>query len=62
MTLQIMIVGFTLWALLGFAVAILVCPLLKDPADRDTIMNHEEAHEVGGFASHFRTTGQSYLN
>ncbi len=62
MTLQIMVVGLMLWTLLGFAVAILICPVLKDPADRETIMSHEKALEVGGFASHFRTTGQSYLN
>jgi hypothetical protein len=62
MTLANIVVGFTLWLVLGYVVAMLICPILKDPADMETTMSPEKLHELGASASHFRTTGESYLN
>jgi hypothetical protein len=62
MTLQIIVVGLTLWTLLGSVVAMLVCPMLKNPDDIEITAIRETADEVCALACCFRTTGQSYLN
>jgi hypothetical protein len=62
MTLANIVIGFTLWVVLGYVVAMLICPMLKDPAEMETTMSREKLHELVASASRFRTTGEGYLN